>query len=226
MVKKVFSKTFFIFFVLILITPTESKTATRTIHVIDDAGEGVECNLYKITAQGKLEMIGSTGNDGICEVETECESGERIKVMPIGNYLNTIVECIVAFNQKIKVTKQPLYANLETNLEYFIKTEDYAKTALILNELYSRSIEIDESVKWKDEGIIYEYFGKFLEVENPTKFDPIQGKVVISPEFKKAIEEYQKKKELDVTGQLDYGTLASAAGSSIGEYIFRERKNF
>lgn len=196
--------------------------STSTIHVIDDNGRGVKSEIFKVTVNGNLDRLGETDVAGILIVKIECKIGERLKIEPIGKYLNRFIECSNAFKGKIKVTEQMVYANLVENLQHFEENNDWAKISLISNELYSRSLEQNSGDVWNKPETIYSNFASFLEVTDPIVFDPSQDRFVISPKLNMAIKEFQAKKNLRITGNLDYMTLCTAAESTIGKYIFNK----
>ena len=78
----------------------------------------------------------------------------------------------------------------------------------------------DKSVSREAEEKAYIAAGKVFGSNNPTIFDPIQAKILISVELGDAIIKYQRKVGLKETGKLDFNTLSSVSSKELTTMMF------
>lgn len=192
------------------------------VRVINDEGKAVKSEISKTDRERKEYRLGITNDEGYKEIDIECKSGEIIRAQPIDlNYYRNKCECPISAQQTIKVTRKEYVGNLKANATYFENSGEYAKAAMIYNEIFIRVLDSDEKMAKDAEKKVYVLFGKALNNHEPAKFDPIQGKIVITPSLKADIEKFQESNNIKKTGNLDYGTLSKAAEAPVGLYIFK-----
>lgn len=192
------------------------------LRVINDEGKGVKSEISKADRENKEYRLGPTDNEGYKRIDIECKSGEIIRAQPIDpNYYRKKCECPLNPQHTIKVTRKEIIENLEVNATYFEDINEYAKAAMIYNEIFVRVLDSDEKVARDAEKKVYVLFGKSLNNYEPTTYDPKQNKIVISTSFKEDIKKFQEINNIAYTGNLDYRTLSKAAEAPIGWYIFK-----
>jgi hypothetical protein len=193
-----------------------------SVRVINDEGKGVKSDISKADRENKEHRLGPTDNEGYKRIDIECISGEIIRVQPVDpNYYRGKCECPLTPQHTVKVTRKEIIENLNLNAAYFENSGEYAKAAMIYNEIFVRVLDSDEKVARDAEKKVYVLFGKALNNYEPTTYDPKQNKIVISTGLKKDIRKFQKINNISYTGNLDYGTLSKAAEAPIGWYIFK-----
>ena len=192
-----------------------------TVRVINDEVSAVKSGIIKTDREGKEYRLGITDDKGYKKIEIECKSGEIIYAQPQDiNYYRNKCECPISAHQTIKVTRKEIIETLTANATYFENSGEYAKAAMIYNEIFIRVLDSDEKMAKDAEKKAYALFGKVLNNHEPTTFDPVQDKFVITPSLKADIEKYQESNNIKKTGDLNYGTLSKAAEAPIGKYIF------
>ncbi len=181
---------------------------------MDSKNQGVECEIKVEKADGKLEVISYTDDTGWVKLDIKCTGPEQAIFIPKGDYYPIKKRCPIT-EQKIYVSSIKYGKKLLANAKRLFATGEYGASALAFSEAAYR-------VKWQDikvsldaETQAYIAAGKAFGVEQPTVIDPNQGKVVISPELRQAIENYQSEKNIETTGKLDFSTLRAISTKSI-----------
>lgn len=208
---------YFLFFVLI----PAACYAQISIRVVDDHGLGVESELFIFEESATARQLGKTDPEGNLQIEENCDAGLTLSVRPISSlYFPTRRDCPLSSGSKIVVTKRAIFQNLERNAEYFEREGKHALAALIYNEIVGRARHFDPDIAEQAQEKVYDMFADFLQVESPMEYDPQQEESVMSAEYSRAVKAFQRKNALPQTGNIDYATLRTAAGTSIGRYLF------
>jgi hypothetical protein len=84
----------------------------------------------------------------------------------------------------------------------------------------SAIVDVQEVAKAEEK--TYDMFAKFLNVEGATSYDPVQEKIVITPQFMDSIRHFQKKINVNATGIINYTTLQAAAEQQISKYLLKK----
>lgn len=187
------------------------------VSVLDDKGVGVQSVL---TMHGKTQ--GRTDADGKKTLEMSCEQTTNIQATPINPYYSAgYTTC--APNQKsvaIKVTADEYYANLKSNLERFEAESNFASIAIVKTEIAARTVDPVVAAELRKDA--YKAMGEFLRISSEASVAVVPGtkRYVASPEFVKALENFQAQNNLPTTGKLDYLTLQKASKRTASELLF------
>jgi len=194
----------------------------KKIYVIDDHGNGVKSEIFKLDRKSKRTRIGLTDDIGYKEAYMLCEHGDQIEACPkSGNFFHEEVECTKSVVQKIKVTRKRIYVNLKANAAFFEKEGEFAKAAMIYSDISARAASFDAGFAEFAETNTHVLFGKYLGMSNAVVYDPKQRKEVMSPIMKEKVKEFQRGCNIKESGKLDYSTLSTAADAPIGNYMFK-----
>ena len=212
---------FYLISFMILTFTSLASAATVHVQVLDDHGAGVKCKLFLINGGGKKVPLGETDEMGRVMVKSNGKKGRLLKIVPSeGNHYPTLRRFPRDGTVFAMVTKKSLFENLKGNAAYLEKKGVYGDAAMIYNEMMMRARGFDSEYAEQLRQKVIDVFGQFLKVEKNMVFDPLQDKKVISPVFKKKIQDYQKGNGIVVTGRIDYGTLSRAARQPVSRYLF------
>jgi hypothetical protein len=118
---------------------------------------------------------------------------------------------------ELRVDPINVAVRLQENLDKALASNDYATATLIANELANIETREGKGVTGRAaENFAIVYAEKAFGVINGVVFDHVQGKVVMAPKLKAKVREYQSLMGLKKTGQLDYKTVSTLAGTSSG----------
>lgn len=109
-------KIVFLFFIVLLLQTKpvlgqmNISNQIRDIHVFDDKGDGVECELFKIDDVGIRSRLGLTDERGYKQVYLLCKSGDQIEAIPESeNYFQRIVGCTKSKTIMLRLGKKKFY---------------------------------------------------------------------------------------------------------------------
>jgi len=192
------------------------------MQVVDrDTRRGVESDIELVDTQSTSKRVGPTDENGYFTL-VSCIAGNRLRAIPKSQqYFAKAVECPpnggIVFLQRILY-----FATLKTNAVTLEKLKKNGDAALGWSEISQRAPAEDKDAIKEAESKAYEQFGIAIgHTGVTTTFDPLQGKTVVTQEFRDAIKSYQKRSGIPVTGMLDYKTLSATAESPIGTYMFQ-----
>lgn len=216
-----------IFYLTLLFVSSDlvfTQAQVYEIRVIDqDSEEGVQSDLRIVDPDpAKIIHLPPTDENGYCRITEECKPAQSIRAEPRNKlYYEGKMRCD-KISKFIRVSKKLYIKNLESNAQDFENNGEYAKAALVYNEIYVRAVAFDEELATNAQKKTIELMGKYLNVSEPTTYVAMQKKVVMSTSLKEEVKSFQEKNNIEVTGKLDYETLSSAAGDNITSYIYSE----
>lgn len=210
----------FLLFIVMIIQADEATAAERRIWVRDDAGAGIKSVVF-INSADPANRQGSTDEHGDFALQKECELVVADPDDPF--YTSGDAKCATDSDPiKVRVTRMEFAENLIWNAQRLESSGDSAKAALVFAEYADRMNATDPQRAYNARQKSLQLFGQFLGVspnEPAFAFDPVQGKNVMSPEMASALQRYQARTGIKVTGVLDYKTLSTAAGEDIYPFL-------
>lgn len=207
-------------FYLLLSILSVTTSFAESIRVVDkDTNKGVKCEIWIKKTNGELKLVSKTNRNGYIQVNFECSELEELEIRPEGDYYKKIIDCPLKMT-KISVLRIEYVKNLLLYAEKKQSVGDYGSAALALNDVVDRIKEYNKTTADSISIEVYKATGKALNVANPTVFDPIQARTVISPELGRKIRNYQKDNSLSVTGKLDFYTLSSISQEALVFMIY------
>jgi hypothetical protein len=211
-----------LFLVVQLLTGFAQKNgdATKVKFIASDDREPVEGNVHYLSRQGIHKVIGHS-NAGTATLDTVPQNGEELYFEPDStDYVYTPFKWAPP-GSTVVVDRRPRSVSIIALLDGLAKAtreSNQAVIALIANELSTRS-----EVKHKRvyEQVSNQAAAKVFEVplEEALVYDPQQKKTVPSENLTTAVKQYQKDNGLTVTGELNYPTLKTKSGTSIGDVL-------
>lgn len=210
---------------LALMINTSAAFADTSVRVLDlDAkNKGVECEIKVEKADGKSEVISYTDNNGWVKLDIKCTGPDKVVFIPKGDYYTIKKRCPIT-EQKIYVSSIPYGKKLLANAKRLFANGDFGASASAFNEVANRVKWHDTKMSLDAEAQTYVAVGKALGVAQSTVIDPNQGKVVISPELRQAIENYQAETDIETSGKLDFNTLRAISTENSWELTKRKGK--
>ena len=209
--------------ILIVLSFTGLSTANNELEVVDldNKTRGVCCKIFKVALDGKETPIGETDENGVYNEKINCDKGFRIKFYPMNqNYYFSLKKCPIK-TKRIEVVRISYVKILQKNAKIAIDLKDPATASLIFNEIAARARIYDDTELSKSaEKNTIKFAAESLGFKNALKYDPLQGKNVITPEFSKKLKLYQDRNNIKATGDLDYKTLKTISGKNISAYIY------
>lgn len=210
---------------IIVLAPSGTKSAEKPVFVRDDRATGVRSEVF-VEKNAQQHRQGETNNDGYILLTKGCKQGEIISATPISPlYYKGKTDCNPAAKQlEVRVTKKAFVDILKWNATRLETAGDWAKAALVYNEIAGRVEPVNKTEAQESREKVYLLFAEHVDVGrklNVAVFDPLQEKKVMSPGFARKVEEFQFKMGIPVSGRIDYKTLSTAAGEDIGKYLFR-----
>ena len=128
------------------------------------------------------------------------------------------------FVERVSGLGDPQLSMLAINATRAKLTGQSGLAALLFNEatIRLRSIGSDAARQLAavTEVEMFQSMGDALVVEDPARYDPVQGKYVISPSLSDELERFQLNVGLEATGMADYlGLRSLAGGDNVGYYL-------
>jgi hypothetical protein len=180
----------------------------------------VEGNVHYLSRQGGHKVIGHS-NAGTATLDTLPQKGEELYFAPDStDYVYTPFKWAPP-GSTVVVDRRPRSVSVIALLDGLAKAtreSNQAVVALIANELSTKSEVKHKSVY---DQVSYQAAATVFEVplEEAVIYDPEQKKTVPSEKLTTAVKQYQKDNGLSVTGDLNYPTLKSKSGTSIGDVL-------
>lgn len=224
-----------IFPVTILLTLSSSSYGQRAAKPVplkvvvvdfDHQARGVESDICIDTNYPKCPSsarVGTTNANGEWTGRYSCGPQDKIFARPSddGYYSSKPLPCM----PMTLVVSSRRVVLLFT--DYLIKEQAdgaHGQAALVANDLAVRLIDVDPTRAAHFEAVAYESAGTALNVDEPTVRDPQQGRSVMSPALKYKITEFQIERQIYPStdrrlGNLDYRTLSTLAGKSVGSIL-------
>ncbi|MEQ8406927.1 MAG: hypothetical protein RKH07_01455 [Gammaproteobacteria bacterium] len=191
----------------------------QIVSVIDDTGDGIESDIS--TSLGdQVDPLGTTNAKGELPLENTCRSGRRILARPVNQlFYEGTSSCDP--NQRrlfVKVMRRDWALTLQSNAEYFEDVGSFGNAAVAYNEIAVRFRAFDAETS-ETAGIkAIESFAKSISAPEAmpiTSFDPAQSSVVITPQFKRYLSNYQFEQGLESDGNLGFRTLSTQSTQGI-----------
>ena len=101
---------------------------------------------------------------------------------------------------------------------------EYAAASLLFNEVLASGALGEETAAYVERQTLLNV-GRTLEVEEPVRCDPQQGKYVMNGRLRAALKKYQRAKSISVTGRVDYKTLRTMAETDMSGYLTEFRRS-
>lgn len=207
--------------ITVFLCPQFGYASSLHLQILDDHGNGMECNLFLLDERGQESAIGKTDEQGRTILENGFKRGEILKVVPVQDtHFPTLRRFPMEGSVWVLITEKALFEHLKANAQFMENQGNYGEAALIYNEMMMRARGFDAASAEVFRLKVLEMFGKLLGIQEPFAVDPVQSRKVITPEFKKAIQKYQRDKGLGGSGRIDYGTLSAAARRPVSHYLF------
>jgi hypothetical protein len=193
----------------------------RRLQVVDrDTQLGVKSVIEVIDPKNVPSRVGPTDGQGFFLLTLDCRSGYRVKASPESRqYFLRIFECPPS-SSTLPLQRILYMQRLDSSaraLESQGRPED---AAVAYNELAVRLRVRDPEAAARAELKTYSMFGMLVGVAETARYDPLQMKLVMSPQLEAGVLKYQTAKGLRRTGVIDHATLASAANRSVSDLIF------
>lgn len=208
--------------VLLAIVPGPPKAQEITltqVRVRNDQNQTVrsEIFLFPPTVPEKPLPLDETDDQGELKLSLVCPQGTRIQARPYSKAYTYSKKAYCRPTLELRVDPIKVMARLQENLDKALESEDYATAILIANELANIETREGKGVTGREaETWAIFYAEKALRVTSGVVFDRAQGKAVMAPKLQAKVREYQSLKGLKETGQLDYKTVSTLAGTSSG----------
>jgi len=170
------------------------------------------------------EIVSYTDIKGFVQKEIECELLEKVIFIPEGDYHTESFRC-AELVKIIELSSITYSRNLIANGYFNFKKGNFGASALAYNEAGKRLSRHDESAAMDAWTQAFEASGRWLGVENPYVFDPLQQKNVISPKMSDALYKYQSDNGLPQTGKLDYRTLDLGSDVKLHKMLYKPPKS-
>lgn len=209
---------------IIVLTLPGTTSAEKPLYVRDDRGAGVRSEVF-LEKDAQPHRQGETDDYGYILLAKGCKQGDIILASPINPlYYKGRKDCSPAAKQlEVRVTKKKFAQNLQSNATRLENARDWAKAALVYNEIAGRVEPVDDLEAQESRQKVYLLFARHLKLGteiNVIVFDLQQEKWVMSPGLARKVEEFQLENGITASGRIDYKTLSTAAGEDVGKYIF------
>lgn len=201
---------------------TWGQASDQKIRVVDrdNHSHGVESKLLIIKLDNSEVVFGATDKEGYYTEKVTCQRGEWLKINPMSTLYYFYRERCPTPKTEFLVDKIYSVMNLQSSAEQLEKEGKLSKAALVYNEIMVRLSNYDEQKSKEAEQKVYLLIGKSLGVDEATKYDRSQDKVVASQSLVNAVKDFQEQSNIPVTGKLDYNTLRKSAGKDIGQFLY------
>ena len=212
---------------LLLVAVTSLLPVKITVLDRDSPRPAAGMEVFLERPEGARVRLGATNDQGQLTVELACLQGSRLVAEDnnLEEYVNERIECpIGATALQIRMRRKGRNQTLLLNAEVLYDKGERFKAALAYNELRDVMAPVDAATAAAYDKKIYESLASELKVARGWKVDPLQEKVVMTPELLAAVKALQKKLGLTPDGKLDYETLSKAAGIEINQLLFRTIK--
>lgn len=142
----------------------------RDIHVLDDKGDGVESELFKIDDVGIRSSLGLTDKRGYKQVYLLCKSEDLIGAIPkSGDYFQQMINCTKSKIIKLELGKKEIYKLIFNNEK---------EINAIIIAMSPEEIEIVPEDSTKSVTIKFKDLDKILEAKNYISSGKIAGRTV------------------------------------------------
>ena len=206
--------------VLLTVVPNPLKaqeiTLTRVI-VQNDKNEFVRSEIVYFLPTAPLIAIPLDETDGQRDLTPyfDCPRGTKIRAQPIKLAYNFSIKKFCRPTLDLVVERKTVSVQLQENLDTTLAWKDYATAVLITNELAAIETRDGNGVFGSAaEDLAVIYAEKAFGVTGGFVFDDAQKKVVMTLKLQAKVHEYQSQNGLEETGQLDYNTVSTLAGTS------------
>ncbi|MFH1739408.1 MAG: hypothetical protein ABIH23_10415 [bacterium] len=213
-------------FAILVFSVSVGLRAETVCRVIDDDGVSVVGSIVRIVDSGEDVSCGELDENGSFSINDGfCKENPAFRIKPkTDDYYQSrkyASEKIVEnATYTIMIWKKAYIDNLKWNASHFEEKEDYAKASLMRNEIYQRLRGIDDAAAEEARQKTIRLFARYLNNDTPFATDPLQTQPVINQTFHSAIKQFQQEKGIEDTGRIDMRTLRTAAGISVGRYLF------
>ncbi len=185
----------------------ESRRVSLTV-VDCHSGEPVRSR-FAITPPDDGHVIGSTDHD---EVDLSiCRQTHLLQARPIyptHHYSFPELCHEIRRQREFRVMRRGTASRLQVLASVAAAQGDFARALPPLNELRWTVLREGEGVSARSaEILVYEYTAHLLGVNEPVRFDPAQGRQVMSPALREAVVVFQRANELTDDGILGPRTL-------------------
>ena len=208
--------------VLLAIVPGPPKAQEITlthVRVRDDQNKPVYSEIFLLppTVPEQLIPLDETDKQGELKLNFVCLQGTRIQAQPYSLAFTYSKKAHCRPTLELRVDSINVMTRLQANLGKALESEDYATAVLIANELASTETREGKGVAgFQAETLAIYYAEKAFGVTGGVAFDYAQGKAVMAPVLHAKVRKYQSQMGLKMTGQLDYKTISTLAGTSSG----------
>ncbi len=208
--------------VLLAIVPGPPKAQEITltqVRVRNDQNQPVYSEIVQIppTVPEKSLPLDETDDQGVLNLSFVCPQGTRIQARPYSKAYTYSKKAYCRPTLELRVDPINVMVRLQANLDKALEAEDYATAMLIANELANIETREGKGVTGRAaENFAIVYAEKAFGVINGVFFDRVQGMAVMAPELQAEVRKYQRLMGLNQTGQLDYKTVSTLAGTSSG----------
>jgi len=210
-----------IIYMLITIFFVTTAFAEQNLRVMDKdvKNKGIECEIKIKRKNGKVEYVSYTNKDGYTQVKFQCDKLDKVIFIPKSDYYSKTFNCPI-MKKEIFLSSMTYQRNLISHAELNFSKGDYGSSALAFSDAAARLKEYDKNASITAGVKAYKAIGEVLGVKESVVYDPLQNRQVLSPELGKAIKKFQQKKGLEVTGNLDFGTLRSVSKTELPAMMF------
>ena len=161
--------------------------------------------------------LDETDDQGELKLSFVCPQGTRIQARPYSKAYTYSKKAYCRPTLVLRVDPINVMMRLQANLDKALESVDYPTAILIANELANIETREGKGVTGRAaENRAIVYAEKAFGVTNGVVFDGAQGKMVMAPQLQAKVREYQSLNGLKETGQLDYNTVSTLAGTSSG----------
>ncbi len=208
--------------VLLAIVPAPPKAQEITltqVRVQNDQNQPVYSEIVQIppTEPEKSLRLDETNDQGVLNLSFVCSQGTRIQARPYSKAYTYSKKAYCRPTLELRVDPINVMMRLHKNLGKALESEDFATALLIANELANIETRGGKGVTGRAaETLAIEYAGMAFGIIGGVIFDRAQGKKVMALKLQAKVREYQRQKGLKETGQLDYKTVSTLAGTSSG----------
>jgi hypothetical protein len=194
----------------------------QVVSVRDDNLAAVPSMIFRISPKGETSFLMNTDASGIAKLRSRCRSSDRFRAEPHNaRFVAGGLTCLpTADTLAIKVSPKLRIRQLSRYGSQLSADNQFADAALVYNEVAGRIAFEDPAASDSARIKSIKLFAHIIAVPQARALDTVNGSVVMSPEFQKALVKYQAKEAVTVSGQLDYATLRSASLKPIVHYLF------
>ena len=161
--------------------------------------------------------IGDTDHYGQLALEFKCGLGTKVQARPHDSAYMYSRKAHCSSIMRFQVQPITIQVRLQENMDKAAEIGDFAAAALAATELASMDSRSPEQVAGEAaEFLSIVYAATALGVDEGLVFDKSQSRTVISAKLQAALQGFQLEAGIEVTGQLDYNTLATMSQTTSG----------